>query len=55
MLKLIFDRFAPLKRLPTKIEKRCNMAEGKDTDGSEVKSPIEPEFVGADIVVEDFR
>jgi Mn2+/Fe2+ NRAMP family transporter len=27
------------------------MAERKDTDGSEVKSPIEPEFVGDDVVV----
>ena len=26
------------------------MAEEKDTDGSEVKSPIEPEFVGDDVV-----
>ena len=27
------------------------MAEEKDTDGSEVKSPTEPEFVGDDVVV----
>jgi hypothetical protein len=51
LLKLIFDGFAPLKRLLTEIEKGCNMAEEKDTDGSEVKSPIEPEFVGDDVVV----
>jgi NRAMP (natural resistance-associated macrophage protein)-like metal ion transporter len=40
-----------LKRLLPEIKKEFNMAEEKDTDGSEVHSSIEPQFVGDDVVV----
>jgi NRAMP (natural resistance-associated macrophage protein)-like metal ion transporter len=40
-----------LKRLLIEIEKGCNMAEEKDTDGSEVKSPIDSKLVEDNVAV----
>ncbi len=50
-LKLIFERVAPFERIADRDRKECKMAEKKDTDGSKINSPIEPELAGDGVVV----